>query len=68
MRPIVLGRIRFPRLTTMTLQTNSLARALEGARFFGAKLGKLAVALRVRVINRCFAAGEGDLQNLAGVY
>jgi hypothetical protein len=67
MRPIILGRIRFPRTTTMTLQTNSMARALEGARFFGARLGKLAVALRVRVINRCFSAEEGDLQNLASM-
>ena len=67
LRPIILGRIRFPRTTTMTLQTNSMARALEGARFFGARLGKLAVALRVRVINRCFSAEEGDLQNLASM-
>jgi len=67
MRPIVLGRIRFPRATAMTLQTNSFPRALKGARFFGARLGKLAVALRVRVINRCFAADEGDIQNLASM-
>jgi len=67
MRPIVLGRIRFPGATAMTLQTNSFSRALEGARFFGARLGKLAVALRVRVINLCFAASEGDLQTLASM-
>jgi hypothetical protein len=51
----------------MTLQTNSPARALEGARFFGARLGKLAVALRVRVINWCIAADEGDIQNLTSM-
>jgi hypothetical protein len=67
MRPIILGRIRFPRTTTMTLQTNSFPQVLEGARFFGARLGKLAVALRVRVINRCFAADEGDIQSLASM-
>jgi hypothetical protein len=67
MRPIILGRIRFPRATAMTLQTNSFPRALEGARFFGARLGNLAVALRIRVINRCFAADEGDIQNLASM-
>ena len=65
MRPIVLGRLRFPRRTAMTLQTNSISRAIEGARFFGARLGPLAVALRVRVVNRCFAASEGDLTELA---
>jgi hypothetical protein len=65
MRPIVLGRLRFPRKTAMTLQANSISRAIEGARFFGAKLGPLAVALRVRLVNRCFAASEGDINELA---
>ena len=49
----------------MTLQTNSISRAIEGARFFGARLGSLAVALRVRLVNRCFAAGEGSITELA---
>lgn len=34
-RPILLGRIRFPNSRGMTLQTNSIARAIEAARFFG---------------------------------
>jgi hypothetical protein len=35
MRPFILGRIRFPRTTAMTLQTNSFPRALDGDRFCG---------------------------------
>jgi hypothetical protein len=58
-RPIVLGRIRFPKDDGMTLQTNSIPRAIEGARFFGPRLGAEVVAMRVRVVNRCFAAEEG---------
>jgi hypothetical protein len=63
-RPIVLGRLRFPKSGGMTLQTNSILRAIEGARFFGARLGPEVVALRCRVVNRCFAADEGDSDEL----
>jgi hypothetical protein len=63
-RPIVLGRIRFPRNGEMTLETNSIPRAIEGARFFGSRLGPQVVAIRCRVVNRCFAAGEGTLDEL----
>src|SRR5215468_4172237 len=38
-RPIVLGRIRFPERETMTLETNSIERAIAGARFFAPRLG-----------------------------
>ncbi len=58
-RPIVLGRIRFPKSGGMTLQTNSIQRAIEGARFFGPRFGPEVLALRCRVVNRCFAADEG---------
>jgi len=58
-RPVVLGRIRFPKTGGMTLQTNSIMRAIEGARFLGPRLGHEVVALRCRVVNRCFAADEG---------
>jgi len=58
-RPIVLGRIRFPKNDGMTLQTNSIPRAIEGARFFGPRLGPEVVAIRLRLVNRCFAADEG---------
>jgi len=58
-RPIVLGRIRFPKDGGMTLQTNSIPRAIEGARFFGPRLGPEVVAMRFHVVNRCFAADEG---------
>jgi hypothetical protein len=58
-RPIVLGRIRFPVHGTMTLETNSFERAIEGARFFAPRLGTEVVALRCRMVNRCFAADEG---------
>ena len=63
-RPIVLGRIRFPERGGMTLQTNSIPRAIEGARFFGPRLGPEVVALRCRVVNRCFDAGEGPPDRL----
>ena len=59
-RPIVLGRIRFPKNDGMTLQTNSIPRAIEGARFFAPRLGPEVVAMRCRVVNRCFDAGEGS--------
>lgn len=63
-RPIVLGRIRFPAHGTMTLETNSFERAIEGARFFGPRLGPEVVALRCRMVNRCFAADEGPPDTL----
>ena len=63
-RPIVLGRIRFPEHGTMTLETNSLDRAIAGARFFGPRLGPAVVAMRCRLVNRCFAAHEGQPDKL----
>lgn len=63
-RPIVLGRIRFPKSGGMTMQTNSIDRAIAAARFFGPRLGPEVVALRVRLINRCFAADEGQPDDL----
>jgi hypothetical protein len=63
-QPIVLGRIRFPESGGMTLQTNSILRAIEGARFFGPRLGPEVVAMRCRVVNRCFAADEGQPNEL----
>jgi hypothetical protein len=63
-RPILLGRIRFPKNDGMILQTNSIPRAIEGARFFGPRLGPEVIAMRCRVVNRCFAADEGKLDEL----
>jgi hypothetical protein len=63
-RPIVLGRIRFPKPNGMTLQTNSIERAIAGARVFAPRLGQEVVAMRVRVVNRCFAADEGPPDTL----
>jgi len=63
-RPIILGRIRFPRQDGMTLETNSIDRAIAGARFCGSKLGADVVAKRCRVVNRCFAADEGQPREL----
>ena len=63
-RPLVLGRIRFPTDSSMTLQTNSILRAIEAARFFGPRLGSEVVAMRCRVVNRCFAADEGQPDKL----
>lgn len=58
-QPIILGRIRFPKSGGMTLQTNSIERAVQAARFFAPHLGSRVVAMRCRVVNRCFAADEG---------
>jgi hypothetical protein len=59
-RPIVLGRISFQNNGGMLLQTNSISRAIEGAKFFGPRFGPKVVAIRVRVVNRCFAGDEGN--------
>ncbi|MDH5672804.1 MAG: hypothetical protein OEZ06_11685 [Myxococcales bacterium] len=58
-QPIILGRIRFPKSGGMTLQTNSIERAVQAAKFFAPHLGSRVVAARCRVVNRCFAAAEG---------
>lgn len=63
-RPLILGRFRFPKGGGMTFQTNSIQRAIEGARFFAPHLGPKVVAQRCRVVNRCFAASEGSLKKL----
>jgi len=63
-RPIVLGCIRFPNNGGMTVQTNSIERAVAAARFFAPRLGKEVVAMRCRVVNRCFAAEEGQPDDL----
>jgi hypothetical protein len=63
-RPIVLGRIRFPENSGMTIQTNSIDRAVAAARFFAPRLGPEVVAMRCRVVNRCFAAEEGQPDEL----
>ena len=63
-RPIVLGRIRFPKKGGMTMQPNSIDRAIAAARYFGPHLGPEVVALRCRVVNRCFAAEEGEPDEL----
>ena len=63
-QPIILGRIRFPKRGGMTLQTNSIERAVQAARFFAPRLGPRVVATRCRVINRCFAADEGPPDQL----
>ncbi len=60
----MLGRVRFPQNGGMTLQANSIPRAIEGARFFAPRLGPEVVAPRVRVVNRCFAADEGTPNEL----
>jgi hypothetical protein len=64
-RPIVIGRLRFPANGGMTFETNSIPRAIEGARFFGPRLGPEVVAMRCRIVNRCFAADEGYPNELA---
>lgn len=63
-RPVVLGRIRFPNDEEMTLETNSIPRAIEGARFLGPRFGPEVAAIRCRVVNRWFAADEGNLNAL----
>jgi hypothetical protein len=63
-RPIVLGRIRFPKSGGMTTQANSIDRAVAAARFFGPRLGPEVVALRCRVVHRCVAADGGQPDEL----
>lgn len=63
-RPIVLGRIHFPRGGGMTLQTNSLERAIAGARFFAPRFGSRVVPMRCRLLNRYCAADEGSPDEL----
>jgi len=64
-RPIVLGRIRFPKKGGgMTIQTGSIERAVAAAAFFRPHLGPEVVAIRCRVVNRLFAADEGDADDL----
>lgn len=63
-RPIVLGRVRFLNRNRMTIETNSIERAIAGARFFAPRLGADVVAIRCRVVNRCFAAEEGQSNKL----
>jgi hypothetical protein len=63
-RPIVLGRISFQNNGGMMLQTNSISRAIEGAKFFGPRFGPKVVAIRCRVVNRYFAGDEGDISVL----
>jgi hypothetical protein len=48
----------------MTLETNSIERAIAGARFFARRLGVDVVATRCRLVNRCFAADEGQPNKL----
>ena len=59
-RPLVLGRIRFPRSSLMTLDTNSTERAVEGARFFARHLGPGSTLIRGRVVDRLFSGEEGE--------
>jgi hypothetical protein len=63
-RPIVLGWMRFPQSGVMTLESTSVMRAIEAARFFAPVLGPEVVAMRFRMINRFFAADEGPQEEL----
>jgi hypothetical protein len=63
-RPIILGRIRFPKSGGMMVQTNSIERALQAAKFFALHMDSRVVATRCRVVNRCFAADEGPPDEL----
>jgi hypothetical protein len=67
-RPIILGRIRFPKdASLMTLQTNSIQRAIGAAGFFAPYLGPQCVLVRCRLINRFFAGEEGSPDELAKI-
>jgi hypothetical protein len=59
-RPLVLGRIRFPRDSVMTLDTNSTQRALGAARFLAPRVGSGCTLIRCRVVNRLFSGEEGQ--------
>lgn len=63
-RPAVLGHIRFPMKGGMVIQTDSIDRAVAAAQFFAPHLSPEVVAIRCRVVNRCFAADEGQPEKL----
>ncbi len=52
------------RLREYLRKTNSIERAIAGARFFASRLGADVVAMRCRVVKRCFAAEEGQPHEL----
>jgi hypothetical protein len=66
-QPLVLGRLHFPSNREMTLQVNSIPRALAAARYFAPHLGDQVVLQRGRVVNRCFAARDGTMDELLGL-
>ena len=63
-QPILLGRLHLPREGGMTIQINSIGRAIAAARFFAPRLGPEVVAMRCRMVNRFFDGDEGPLPNL----
>lgn len=63
---VVLGVIRFPKSRAMTMQVRSSQRAIELAKLMRGVLGPRVDAVRMRVVNRWFAAEEltGELDEL----
>jgi hypothetical protein len=64
LRPVILAWLRFPNAGGMTLETNSIPRAIEAARFFAPRLGPEVVLRRARIVNRLFAATDGHPEEL----
>lgn len=57
-RLVILGTFRFPDVKSMVLEVRSIARATEIARMLRPLLGASGKLVRVRVVNRWFAASE----------
>lgn len=55
---VVIGFIRFPKKSTMTIEVRSVLRAIAAAKFFGPILGPKVVARRARIVNRYFDGSE----------
>ena len=57
-RPLVLGSIRTPSEQELVVHVLSFDRAVEALRFFAPRMGRAAVPVRARVLNRLIDASE----------
>ncbi len=66
-RPIVLGRIRFPKQSGMTLETNSIERAVEGESERLQSPGNLAVLEAGKTAHSADPDRDGEVQRSASM-
>ena len=63
-QPVILGLLRLPDASRLTVETTSHERAVAVARFLSGHWGDRLRLVRGRVVNRLFAADEGDSAGL----